>query len=229
MVFLIPSPLHDEGLGSIPATLPEAIRQCQVFFTENERTTRRYFKKLWKEMVIDDYEWHTIHKAEDEVRAVFASRLKEGKNIGIVSEAGCPGIAEPGQKLIALAQEAGVAVKPLAGPSSLLLALMGSGMNGQQFRFLGYLPIDARERSQAIRTLENEARQTGCSQVFIETPYRNDQLLDALLKTCRPDTRLCIAADLDSAGESAITRSVADWRKSPPSLHKHLVVFVVGQ
>ena len=229
MVYLIPSLLNEEGLDSIPPSVISAIRHCQVFFAENERSARRFFKKCWKEMVIDDYEWHTIHKAEDEVREIFSKRLKEGKQIGIVSEAGCPGIADPGQKLVALAHEAGVPVRPLAGPRSILLALMGSGMNGQQFRFLGYLPIDGKERQQAIRALENEARQTGCSQVFIETPYRNDQLLETLLKTCRPVTRLCIAADLDGPAESIRTQSISAWRAAQPALHKHLVVFVVGQ
>ncbi len=145
-------------------------------------------------MVIDDYEWFTIHKAEETVRASFAKKIKEGKNIGIISEAGCPGIADPGQWLVQTAHEMGVTVKPLVGPSSIVLALMASGMNGQQFQFVGYLPIDAAQRTRKIKELETESQVKNCTQIFIETPYRNDALLQALVTNCKPSTRLCIAA-----------------------------------
>ncbi len=125
-LYLIPTVLYEEALETIPAYLLDAIKDCQVFFVENDKTTRRFFKKLWREMVIDDYQWFVIHKAEAEVKAQFLQLLKSGKNIGIVSEAGCPGIADPGQVLVAAAQEAGIQVKPLVGPSSILLALMAS-------------------------------------------------------------------------------------------------------
>jgi 16S rRNA (cytidine1402-2'-O)-methyltransferase len=226
-VYLIPSLLHDKGLSSIPATVLNAIRDCQVFFVENERTTRRYFKMLWKEMVIDDYEWHTIHKAEDSVKQIFTRRLAEGKNLGIVSEAGCPGIADPGQVLVAAAHQAGATIKPLVGPSSILLALMASGMNGQQFRFNGYLPIDPKEREQMIADLENESIRKNCTQIFIETPYRNNQMMESLLANCRASTRICTAVDLTSPEESVKTLAVSEWKKNLPQLHKRLVIFLM--
>src|SRR6201996_3533009 len=172
-LYLIPSFLDQQALQPIPSYILDAVKECQVFFVENERSARRYLKLLWKEMVIDNYEWHTIHKAEEEVKATFRAALKAGKTIGIISEAGCPGIADPGQILTAAAHEAGAIVKPLVGPSSILLALMASGMNGQQFQFVGYLPIDTTQRREMIKELENESARKNCTQVFIETPYRN--------------------------------------------------------
>ena len=147
-IYLIPTVLHDDekALQALPLYIVDAVKDCTVFFAENEKTARRFFKKIWKQMVIDDYEWHAIHKAEDAVKSIFVQRIKEGKNIGIISEAGCPGIADPGQILIEAAQQLNATIQPLVGPSSILLALMASGMNGQSFQFVGYLPIDAGER-----------------------------------------------------------------------------------
>ena len=193
IVYLIPSLLDENGLDAIPSYIITAVKDCKVFFVENERTARRYLKQIWKEIIIDDYEWFTIHKAEEEVQNIFKEKLKEGKNIGIISEAGCPGVADPGQLLVATAQEMNVEVKPLVGPSSILLALMASGMNGQQFQFIGYLPIDIQQRIKAIKELEAESQKKNCTQIFIETPYRNNQLIETLLKTCKPSTRLCIS------------------------------------
>ena len=149
-VYLIPSLLSEEGMEAIPAYILDGLKKCEVFFVENERTTRRYFKQLWKEMVIDEYEWHTI-ATDPQTPGIFKQKLKENKIIGIISEAGCPGVADPGQALIAIAQEMNAAVKPLVGPNSILLALMASGMNGQQFQFVGYLPIDAIQRTKKLR------------------------------------------------------------------------------
>jgi 16S rRNA (cytidine1402-2'-O)-methyltransferase len=205
----------------------EAVQRCEVFFTENERTARRFLKKLWKEMIIDDYEWFSIHKAEEELINEFRIKLKEGKVIGILSEAGCPGVADPGQILVRVAQEEGVRVRPLTGPSSILLALMASGMNGQQFQFHGYLPIDAGERMRKIKELEKESGRKNCTQLFIETPYRNDQLLGAILEICADQTRLCIAVDLTGPGESVRTRRVSDWKKDRPVLGKIPVIFLL--
>jgi 16S rRNA (cytidine1402-2'-O)-methyltransferase len=204
------------------------IQQCDAFFVENEKTARRYFKKLWKEMVIDDYTWHAIHKVENEQIHAFSQLLKQGKNIGILSEAGCAGIADPGQILVAAAQELGAIVKPYTGPSSLLLALMGSGMNGQNFHFHGYLPIDALERKKKIQALETEIKQTGVTQLFIETPYRNNQLFEAITQSCHPNTKLCVAMELTGPNEWIKTQSVANWKNSKPELHKKLVVFLLG-
>ena len=227
-VYLLPMLLHEEGFESMPSDVLTWIQQCDAFFVENEKTARRYFKKLWKEMVIDDYTWHAIHKVENEQIHAFSQLLKQGKNIGILSEAGCAGIADPGQILVAAAQELGAIVKPYTGPSSLLLALMGSGMNGQNFHFHGYLPIDALERKKKIQALETEIKQTGVTQLFIETPYRNNQLFEAITQNCHPSTKLCVAMELTGPNEWIKTQSVANWKNSKPELHKKLVVFLLG-
>lgn len=224
-VFLIPCFLDEGALQVIPPYIKDAVQQCQVFFVENERSARRYLKSLWREMIIDNYEWFVIHKAEAQVQQQLRQAVKEGKNIGIISEAGCPGIADPGQLLVGVAHEAGAMVKPLVGPSSILLALMASGMNGQQFRFAGYIPIDNVERARFIRDLEVDSEKRSSTQVFIETPYRNNQLMETLLKTCRPNTRLCIAADLTGPNEFIRTLSVAQWKTQVPELHKRPVIY----
>jgi 16S rRNA (cytidine1402-2'-O)-methyltransferase len=227
IVYLIPSLLDEKGARALPVYILDAVKDCQVFFVENERTARRFLKSIWKEMVIDDYQWFTIHKAEHEVQNAFRQQLKEGKNAGIISEAGCPGIADPGQLLVAIAQEMNATVKPLTGPSSILLALMASGMNGQQFRFTGYLPIDNQERVKAIKELEAESQKKNCTQVFIETPYRNNQLAETIIKTCKPSTRLCLAADLTGETEWVKTKTIAAWKNEKIDLHKRPVVFVL--
>lgn len=231
-VYLIPSLLDEEGLDAIPFYVLDAIKNCKVFFAENERTTRRYFKQLWKaclpgqEMVIDDYEWRNMSDTS-KVSDIFKQRLKEGKNIGIISEAGCPGVADPGQQLVAIAQEMNVEVKPLVGPNSILLALMASGMNGQQFQFAGYLPIDNQQRAKAIRDLETASAKKNCTQIFIETPYRNNQLVETILKTCNSSTRLCIAVDITGKNDWIKTKSIADWRKEKTDIHKRPAIFLI--
>ncbi|HKC34877.1 MAG TPA: SAM-dependent methyltransferase [Chitinophagaceae bacterium] len=225
-VYLIPSLLHEEGLASIPSYITGIVKQCRVLFVENERTARRYLKTLAKEIVIDDYDWFAMAN-DNETAASFRKKVKEGKTIGIISEAGCPGIADPGQQLVAIAHEMNVEVKPLVGPNSILLALMASGMNGQQFRFAGYLPIQNPERNKAIKELESESTKKNCTQIFIETPYRNNQLLDALLAACNPSTKICIAVDLTSEQEFIKTRSVNDWKKDKPDIHKRPAIFLL--
>ena len=222
-VLLIPALLHERATATLPPYLLGAIKSCQAFFVENERTTRRYFKSLDKSIVIDNYTWATI--GENNTESLFRTLLKEGKTIGIVSEAGCPGVADPGQTLVSIAHEMGSQVKPLVGPSSILLALMASGLNGQQFRFAGYLPIDEKARQKSILDLENYSRKEDCTQLFIETPYRNNTLLQALVKQLSPNTRLCIAADLTSPTEWVLTQSVSQWKKAIPDLHKRQVIF----
>ncbi|RYY62780.1 MAG: SAM-dependent methyltransferase [Chitinophagaceae bacterium] len=226
-VFLIPTVLDENGLASIPAYVLDAVKQCQVFFVENERTARRFLKSWWKEMIIDDYQWFTIHKAEAEVVQAFTEKLAGGFNIGIISEAGCPGVADPGQLLIAAAQRMNAVVKPLVGPSSILLALMASGMNGQQFRFTGYLPIDNQQRTKTIRDLEADSRKNNCTQIFIETPYRNNQLLETLLKTAGDTTLLCIAVDLTGEKEWVRTKTIAEWKKEKTEIHKRPAIFLM--
>lgn len=226
-VYLIPTVLHEEALETIPAYLVDAVKDCSVFFVENEKTARRFLKKIWREMVIDNYQWFTIHKAEEEVRTQFLQLLKAGKNIGIISEAGCPGVADPGQVLTEAAQQAGITIKPLVGPSSILLALMASGMNGQCFQFHGYLPIDAHERKKKLRELETDSHKRNCTQIFIETPYRNNPLIKDILDSCREETRLCIAVDITAPAESIRTRPIKKWKQEIPDIHKRLAIFLL--
>ena len=226
-VFLIPTVLAEGATECLPAYLLEAVKKCSVFFVENERTARRYLKLLWREMVIDDYEWFTMKDTNNETSTAFLRKLKEGKTIGIISEAGCPGVADPGQALVQLAQQNHAFVKPLVGPNSILLALMASGMNGQSFQFVGYLPIDVVQRAKAIKNLEAESKQKSCTQIFIETPYRNNQMLDTLVKTCLPQTQICVAADLTSNSEFIQTLTVQQWKAAIPQLHKRPVIFLL--
>jgi 16S rRNA (cytidine1402-2'-O)-methyltransferase len=226
-VYLIPTVLHEEALNTIPAYILDAVKDCQVFFVENDKTARRFLKKLWREMVIDDYQWFIIHKAEEEVKKQFLQLLKEGKNIGILSEAGCPGIADPGQVLVEAAQQNQIAVKPLVGPSSILLALMASGMNGQCFQFHGYLPIDSLERKKKIKELEADSQKRNCTQIFIETPYRNNPLIKEILDSCREETRFCIAVDITASSEDIRTQSIKKWKQDIPDIHKRLAIFLL--
>jgi len=226
-IFLIPTVLDESALQTIPPYIIDAVKACQVIFAENERTARRFLKAICKDIIIDDYTWYTIHKTEDEVIAAFQQHIREGKNIAIMSEAGCPGIADPGQILVAVAQQMNARIHPLVGPSSILLALMASGMNGQQFEFLGYLPIDVQERTKAIVALEQNSQKKKSTQLFIETPYRNNQLLETLLKTCKPNTRICIASEITSANEYIKTKTVAEWKKEKLDLHKKPVIFLL--
>ena len=227
LIYLIPTVLEESATQTIPPYIIDAVKDCQIIFAENERTARRFLKSICKEIVIDDYEWFTIHKAETELINTFKQKIKDGKNIAIISEAGCPGIADPGQILIAAAQQMNATIKPLVGPSSILLALMASGMNGQQFEFVGYLPIDNLERNKAITALENTSKNKNSTQIFIETPYRNNQLLENLLKTCKPSTKICIAAELTGTNEFIKTKSIADWKKEKTDFHKKPFIFLL--
>ncbi len=228
IVYLIPSFLSEDSIETIPVYIVDAVKDCKVIFAENERTARRFLKSMCKEIVIDDYEWLTIHKVEAEQVTQLKQKIKEEKNIAIISEAGCPGIADPGQILVHAAQQMNVTIKPLVGPSSILLALMASGMNGQQFQFVGYLPIDAQTRTNKLKELEEESARKKCTQIFIETPYRNNQLLETVLKTCRPATQLCIASELTSKNEFIKTRSIAEWKNNKVDLHKKPVIFCLN-
>ena len=227
MVYLIPSFLSENAAETIPQYVIDAVKNCSVIFAENERTARRFLKAMDKEIVIDDFEWHTIHKVEEQQIHVFREKIKEGKNVAIISEAGCPGVADPGQILINEAQQLNVEVKPMVGPNSILLALMASGLNGQSFTFLGYLPIDNVERIKKIKQLEEESLRKKCTQIFIETPYRNNKMFETILHHANPSTRLCIAAELTSANEFIKTKSISDWKKEKIDLHKKPVIFLL--
>ncbi len=227
IVFLIPCVLVETANETIPPYVMEAVKQCKVIFAENERTARRFLKSMDKTIVIDDYEWFTIHKTEEELLLNFRKKIAEGKNIGIISEAGCPGIADPGQILIAAAQQLHCNIRPLVGPSSILLALMASGMNGQQFEFTGYLPIDNLERTKKIKELELASQKHNSTKIFIETPYRNNQLFDALVKNCSNTTKLCIGANITAPEESIRTFSIGEWKNKKPELHKQPAIFLL--
>jgi 16S rRNA (cytidine1402-2'-O)-methyltransferase len=226
-VYLIPTVLAEGKTDCLPLYILDAVKICSVFFVENERTARRYLKLLSKEIVIDDFEWYNIKQVNDEVILSFKQKVREEKNIGIISEAGCPGIADPGQQLVDIAQAMDVMIKPLVGPNSILLALMGSGMNGQQFQFVGYLPIDIAARTKTIRHLESESKQKNCTQIFIETPYRNNQLLETLTKTLHPQTKICVAVDLTSSTEMIQTKTAKQWKAAMPQLHKRPAIFLI--
>ena len=227
-IYLIPSVLDEMAINTIPLYIIDAVKDCQVIFAENERTARRFLKSICKEIVIDDFEWFTIHKAEEEQKNIFRQKIKENKNIAIISEAGCPGIADPGQILIEVAQQMNVTVKPLVGPSSILLALMASGMNGQQFEFVGYLPIDNGERIKTIKELETTSQKKRSTIIFIETPYRNNQLIESLLRTCKPTTKICIAAELTGSNEFVKTKTVSEWKNEKTDFHKKPVIFLLS-
>lgn len=226
-IYLIPTVLFEGVTGCLPNYILEAVKKCSVLFVENERTARRYLKLLSKEIVIDDFEWFNMKEVNEQVASAFREKIKEEKNIGIISEAGCPGIADPGQQLAAIAQAMNIIVKPLVGPNSILLALMASGLNGQHFQFVGYLPIDHIERCKAIKQLENESRQKNCTQIFIETPYRNNQLLETLTKTLHAQTKICVAVDLTAPTESVQTKTAQQWKTTLPQLHKRPAIFLM--
>jgi 16S rRNA (cytidine1402-2'-O)-methyltransferase len=227
MVYLIPSFLSENAVETIPAYVIDAVKNCSVIFAENERTARRFLKAMDKEIVIDNFEWHTIHKAEAEQVSAFREKIKEEKNVAIISEAGCPGVADPGQILINEAQKLNAEIKPLVGPNSILLALMASGLNGQHFCFHGYLPIDNMEKIKKIKQLESASQQKKCTQIFIETPYRNNQMLDAILQHASSSTQLCIASEITATSEFIKTKTVAEWKKQKPDLHKKPVIFLL--
>ncbi len=227
MVYLIPSFLADGAIETIPPYIMTALKNCKVIFAENERTARRYVKAMDKEIVIDHFEWHAIDKAEQKCINVFKQKIKGGGNIAILSEAGCPGIADPGQILISEAQKLNVDIKPLVGPSSVYLALMASGLNGQHFCFLGYLPIENSERIKKIKQIEQQSFRAKCTQIFIETPYRNNKMLETLLQHCQGATQLCIAGEITSANEFIKTKSISDWKKQKIDLHKKPVIFLL--
>ena len=227
-IHLIPSVLSDDGYESIPAVVTEAVKTCSVFFVESERSARRYLKRLWPGIVIDSLEWHVIDPDDPGLQRRLLQCLEKGQDVGVLSDAGCPGVADPGQALVAFAHEAGARVRPLAGPSSILMALMASGMNGQRFRFNGYLPTDKTQRAKSLRELESESMRTGGTEIFMETPYRNDAMLQAVMESLRGTTRLCIAADIGSSTEWIRTRSVTQWKSEKASLHKRPAIFLLS-
>ncbi|MDB5017800.1 MAG: SAM-dependent methyltransferase, partial [Mucilaginibacter sp.] len=217
-LYLIPVPLADEATAkSFTPYLVDTINSIKEYIVENEKTARKFLKEAGlktpqSELIIHDY---SKHNRELGTADLFKG-LQTGASVGLMSEAGCPGIADPGAEIVEKAHRMGIKVVPLVGPSSILLALMASGFNGQSFAFNGYLPIDKVLRSKKIKELENLAEKNDQTQLFIETPFRNNPLLEEILKTAHPKTRLCIACDLTSATEFVQTKTIAEWQKKVP-------------
>jgi 16S rRNA (cytidine1402-2'-O)-methyltransferase len=211
----------------IPASVIEALKQTNHFLAEDIRSARRYLSSLKVYESIEPLDFNLLNKdtKEQELKALFAP-IHAGKNLGILSESGCPGIADPGALAAKYAHQHGIEVIPLTGPSSILLALMASGLNGQKFAFHGYLPIDSKESVEAIKTLEKESRSKQQTQIFIETPYRNNPVMANLLKALHEDTLLCVAVDVTGKDESILTKSIKVWKKQLPELPKLPAVFL---
>lgn len=227
MVYLIPSLLSENAVETIPPYVIESVKKCNVIFAENIRTARRFLKKMDATIVIDNFQWFEIHKHEEQLLSDFRKCIRDHKDIAIISEAGCPGVADPGQILVAAAQEMNVTIRPLVGPGSILLALMASGLNGQQFSFHGYLPVAPDKRIKKIRQLEEESLKRNCTQIFIETPYRNHVLYRNILKTCKDRTMLCVAVDITSPDEWIRTNKIGEWKKKEIPFQKKPAIFLL--
>lgn len=229
-LFLLPTPLSEVELTeTLTARELGIISGLDCFVVEELRTARRFLSAAGHRGHVDELELHELneHTAPEEVEA-FASLFDDGRNVGLLSEAGLPAVADPGALLVALCHRHGIAVVPLAGPSSLMMALMASGLNGQNFAFRGYLPAKTAERRHALMELERLSARTRQTQIFIETPYRNDAMLTDILECCSPGTKLCIAADITSPGETILTKTVEEWRKTKTVLGKRPAVFILS-
>lgn len=230
ILYLIPNVLVLEtGLDMMAPVVKNVISATTYYLVEDFRTVRRYISSLKLGLNLEEIHMEKLDKKtpDPQVRKLLDPVL-QGQDAGIISEAGCPGIADPGARAVAWAHQLGIRVVPLPGPSSMFLALMGSGFNGQAFTFHGYLPIDRKARIPVIRELEKTALQQGVTQLFMETPFRNNRLLEDLLDQLEANTLLCIASELTGEGEMIRTRKVADWRKEKPDLHKIPAVFLIG-
>jgi len=224
---LVPLPVADDALHTLPAEVFTHTATLRHYFVENARTARRFLRSLHKDLVLESVEMSEIDKHVGPDTALLRRWLKEGHSIGVMSEAGCPAIADPGSILVAAAHDMGAKVQPLTGPSSIILALMASGLNGQSFAFHGYLPVKEPARSKRIKELEATSAREKQTQIFIETPYRNNPLLADLLKTCQPSTRICIAQDISGPAELITTRTAQAWKQNLPQLEKVPAVFLL--
>lgn len=228
-LYFIPVTLGDDNINSVlPPDVVSITRQLDEFIVENEKTARHFLSTIKHTKPIRDIVLKTLneHTTDKELPALLSSLLA-GKNVGLMSEAGCPGIADPGAKIAALAHQKGIRVAPLVGPSSILLSLMASGLNGQRFTFLGYIPSDKTARINQLKEVERRSRQQE-TQVFIETPYRNQHMLEDILANCQGETRLCIACNISLQDEYIVTKRVKDWKQSTlPDLHKKPTVFLL--
>jgi 16S rRNA (cytidine1402-2'-O)-methyltransferase len=227
-IYLIPVTLgNDEYSLVIPSKVIELTISLRHFIVEDLRSARRYLRLIDKSFPIDDTQFFVLNEhTPDEELGEFLEPLHKGFNIGLMSEAGLPGIADPGAKIVSLAHRKGIKVSPLSGPSSIIMALISSGLNGQNFTFNGYLPVKPAERAARLRELEKSAGK-GFAQIFMETPYRAQRMVETILESCNNDTKLCIAQDITLNSESVITKSIAAWKKEIPQLTDKLVVFVL--
>ena len=229
-LYLIPVPLADEAAAaSFTPYLSDTINGIDEYIVENEKTARKFLKQAGlkqpqSELVLHDYGKHARSKMD---LAPFFAGLQAGKDVGLMSEAGCPGVADPGADIVAEAHRRGINVAPLVGPSSILLALMASGFNGQSFVFHGYLPIDKGERAKKIRAMEQTAQREKQTQIFIETPFRNNQLLAEVLRVGKPQTRLCVACNLTAADELVVSQSLRRWVNNTYDFHKKPAIFLI--
>lgn len=227
-LYLIPNTLGETDInGVIPAEVIGIIKSLRVFATENPKNTRRYLKKIDKSILIDDLIFLDLNEHSDRRQTEYCLSWLEKGDVGIISEAGCPGIADPGAELVALAHQKHYPVVPLVGPSSILLALIASGFNGQNFSFNGYLPVKENERAKALRYFERQSMTENRTQIFIETPYRNMKLFQEMLALLAPQTKLSIACDITTENEYIRTMSVQEWKKQSPDLNKRPSIFIL--
>lgn len=228
-LYLIPTTMGDcEPMDVLPQTAKKCIDLIDDYIVENEKTARKFIKSVQPEKVQATLRLSALNKyTEISEHNKMIQPCLEGKNIGLMSEAGCPGIADPGAAIVKIAHEKGIQVVPLVGPSSILLAMMASGMNGQSFTFNGYLPIDKSEKKSALKSLEKLSHDKNQSQIFIETPYRNNKLLEDLIQTLQPNTHLCVAADITLPTEYIKTLRVNDWKKTKIDLHNRPTIFII--
>lgn len=228
-LYLLPVTLGDTPVDKVlPAYNREVIRGIKHFIVEDVRSARRFLKKVDAEINIDELTFYPLnkHTSAEEVSG-YLKPLEEGAPMGVISEAGCPAVADPGADVVAIAQRKNLRVVPLVGPSSILLSVMGAGFNGQSFAFHGYLPIEPGERTKRLKELESRIYTESQTQLFIETPYRNNKMAEEILRTCRPQTKLCIAANLTCDGEYIRTKLVKEWKGKLPDLNKIPCIFLL--
>jgi len=228
-LYLIPTTLGDNPpLEVLPISVKKIIELIDDYIVENEKTARRFIKKISSKKSQAKLNISVLNKyTEESELPVFLDACLEGKSVGLLSEAGCPGIADPGADIVKIAHQKNIKVIPLVGPSSILMALMSSGMNGQNFAFNGYLPIDKHDKRSVIKDLERHSYERNQSQLFIETPYRNNKLLDDLVATLHPATRVCVACDITLNTEFIKTKTAGEWKKNSVDLHKRPTLFII--
>lgn len=229
-LYLIPTPLADDTAPQVlPPTISEVVAATDAYFVENLRTARRFITELKTGRVIDETTIHLLDKdtPQADTRKQIQELMERKRNAGVLSEAGCPGVADPGAVVVGMAHKLGWKVVPLVGPSSILLALMASGLNGQSFVFHGYLPIDRNDRGRALRFMEKEAQQRFQTQIFMETPYRNNQLMGDIIAHCQPETRVCVACNITAPDAFVQTKTIREWKSQLPDLHKKPTVFLL--